>query len=332
MSEETITLSDEQAIEYGFAPAPAVSEPPAAAPTAPATPAAESPTTVTAPAAEKPAESASPKTESAPPSESGKPLYTPDEVKTLLAEEERTGRVLLDSSRLSPEGRLLQKSFQSGYNPKFEKAKKMLDEANRIKAEIEQAKREAAAKQQFERDVEEHGEDEAKRLKYQRDTEERIARLEWEKEQAKQREMSMMIGNEYRQVAPKFHIPQEQFFEDAVLSYKWAQDLLRVNRGEEPLTMEEANQGYANEVGITNFNNLMRLIKANPENEKALRNQIINEYNQEKAKGPTVSPSSAVNVQPPAAKPAGEVDPNKSTDALVREMLGIPEGEQINLT
>ena len=67
----------------------------------------------------------------------------------------------LDSSRLNPEGKLLQKSFQRGTAASFEKGKKMqeeaskkLEEANRKLAEFEQKQKEIENQKIFQKETE----------------------------------------------------------------------------------------------------------------------------------------------------------------------------------
>jgi len=335
MSDEMV-LSDEQAVQYGFAPAsaPAVSEP-----VQTETPAvAESAVAATPSTAEKPADSASPPPTKDTPKEGEKPLYTPEEVAQILKEEEKTGKVLLDSSRLTPEGRLVQKSFQQGYGPKFEQAKrereeavKMKAEVERIRAEFEQAKREAENKRLFEKEAEELGEETARSNQERREMADRLERLESENRQARNRAATMQIEREYGQVSPKFNIPQDEVFGNIILGSIVGNDL----RGADgtPRTIAESAELFANELGLTDghVDNMWRLIKANPTNYAAIKNTFINEYNQEKAKGPTVSPSSSANVKTVPPKPSDTVDPNKSTMDAVRELLGVPAGEEIKL-
>jgi len=324
MSEEMLVLTDEQAVEFGFAPAPApVSEPVVEAQKE--TPAAET-NLVTTPPADKPAESVSPKPDVVPPvGESGKPLYTPGEIEEILKADGT-----LDSSRLDANGKLLQKSFQRGTSQKFEQAKKMREEAEAKLAEFNRRQKEIEDQKVFQKEAEELGEEEAARRKEIREIKEEQAQLRWERDQARQRELSMQIGNEYHQVAPKYHIPAEQVFEDLALSFKWTKDIARAQQGQEPLTMDEGNQMVADAIGLTNFDNLKRLVNANPENAKALKSLYVNEYLQEKAKGPTVSPSSSANVQTEKKLPAD--DSKKDIMDIVREAFNVPPGGEIKLT
>ncbi|MDD5009203.1 MAG: hypothetical protein PHC68_12495 [Syntrophorhabdaceae bacterium] len=332
MAEETISLSDEQAVAYGFAPASA----PAVAMSAVenVTPAVQESAVAAIPAtAEKPADSASPQPTKDAPKEGDKPLYTPEEIENILKSDGN-----LDSSRLDANGKILQKSFQRGVTQKFEQAKrereeavKMKAEVERIRADFEQAKREAENQRLFEKETEELGEEAAKYNKEKRDMQERLDRLEAENRQAKTRAATMQIENEYRQVSNKFNIPQDEVFGNMILGSIVGNDM----RGADgtPRTIAESAELFANELGLTegHVDNMWRIIKANPTNFAAIKNTIINEYNQEKAKGPTVSPSSSANVQTIPKKSSDVVDPNKSTVDAVRELLGIPAGEEINL-
>lgn len=332
MGDETISLSDEQAVAYGFAPASA----PAAATSVvePVTPAVvESAVAATPAPAEKPADSAVPKPTIDTPKEGDKTLYTPEEIEEILKSDGT-----LDSSRLDANGKILQKSFQRGTTQKFEQAKRERDEAvkmkaevERIRAEFEQAKREAESQRLFEKEAEELGEETAKINKRERDMTERLERLENENRQARTKAATMQIESEYRAVTPKFNIPQDEVFGNIILGSIVGNDL----RGADgtPRTIAESAELFANELGLTDghVDNMWRLIKANPTNFAAIKNTIINEYNQEKSKGPTVSPSSSANVQPTPKKSSDEVDPNASTMDAVRKLLGVPDGEEIKL-
>jgi predicted nuclease with TOPRIM domain len=229
---------------------------------------------------------------------------------------------------LDAQGKLVQKSFQRGTTQKFEQAKKMMDEANRKLAEFEQKQREIENKKIFDKEAEELGEETALQRKELREIKEEQARLRWERDQAQQRETSLRIREDFRQVVPKFHIPQEQVFEDFILSRIVAGDMIRVGGEEPPRDIEESAAQCADMLGLTNVENLWKIIRANPENELAVKNFYINNYVKEKAKGPTVSPSSTANVQTP--KPPA--DTKDSMDADVRAILGLQPGEQIILT
>jgi flagellar biosynthesis GTPase FlhF len=332
MAENMMALSDEQAIEYGFAPASATPEATNVVETV--TPAVvESAVAATPATAEKPADSTVPKPTTDTPKEGDKALYTPEEIEEILKSDGT-----LDSSRLDANGKILQKSFQRGTTQKFEQAKrereeaaKMKAEVERIRSEFEQAKREAENQRLFEKEAEELGEEAARTNKERRDMQERLERLESENRQARNRAATMQIESEYRSVSPKFNIPQGEVFGNIILGSIVGNDL----RGQDgtPRTIAESAELFANELGLTDghVDNLLRIVKANPNNYAAIKNTIINEYNQEKAKGPTVSPSSSANVQSAPKKPSDEVDPNASTMDAVRKLLGVPDGENINL-
>lgn len=326
MSNDTITLSDAQAAEFGFTPASTEATAPVTAEVTKDVPAVESESVTTPPATEKPAESVEPKDDIQPVTDGGKPLYTPEEVAQILKEEASTGKILLDSSRLTPEGKILQKSFQQGYGPKFEQAKQMREEALRIRAEIEQAKKDAENQRLFQKEADEHGEEEAQRRLVERQRDERIARLEFENQQARQQSASMQIRNDYRQVAPKYFVPQDQEFEDIILSSIVAGDLLKIEGA--PKTIDESVALISNKLGFTNIDNLWKIIRANPANEVAIKNFYINSYNKEKAKGLTISPSSSATVHTPPAKNV----PNKDAITNILERFGVKDLDEINLT
>jgi hypothetical protein len=326
MAEEQISLPDNLAAQYGFAPA---STEQAEAKTE--TPAAEATPAITPPAVEKPAESGvTPKVAEVAPGDGGKPLYTPEEIEEILKADGT-----LDSSRLDAQGKLLQKSFQRGTTPKFEQASKMREEAlkiraeaDKIRAEYEQAKRDAENKRIFDKEAEELGEDRALELKEKREILDRMQRLEYENRQVKQREAGMQILNEYSKVSPKFHIPPDEDFTNMILGSIVGNDIRKVDGY--PQTIEESTALFADKLGFTNVENLWKIIRANPENETAVRNFYINQHIKDKAKGPTVSPSSVANVQAEIKPP---VD-NSKRDIMdaVREYFKVPAGEEIKLT
>ncbi len=338
MADETMSLPDSLAVEYGFAPASTGASEPVTTDVPKETPAADASPVATPTATEKPAESVSPKPAEAQPTGEEKPLYTPDEIRQLCKEAESTGKINLDTSRLDPNGIALMKSFQQGLDGSWGKAKREKEEAARVMAEaqaklaeFDRRQKEIENQRIFQKETEELGPEEAERRKEIREIKEEQAQLRWERDQARQRETTMQISHDFRQVAPKFFIPEGDALQDLVLSRIVAGDMLRINNGEPPRTIEESAAQVADTLGFTNFDNLMKMVKANPENFKTLKNMIIKEYNIDKSKGPTVSPSSVVNVQTPQ-KPPGEIDATKSTIDVVRDLLNIPAGEEINLT
>jgi hypothetical protein len=331
MTDTTIALSDEQAVEYGFAPAPAATSAPVTT-EVPKESAVSVPETVTAPTADKTAESVSPKVEDIKPSDGGKPLYTLEEVEKIIAEEERTGKSLLDSSRLSPGERLTQRSLQRGSTKKFELAKKMLDEANRIQTEYEQAKRDEENRKIFDKESDELGPEMAQERKERRELLDKVNRLEVENQRAQNSASAMQITNDFRKIAPNFHIPTDEVYENMVISNIIANNVLQTWKGEAPKSLEESAAITADALGFTNVDNLWKIIRANPENEQAVKKFYVDGFVKEKAKGPTVSPSSSANV--PIEKKTSE--PNKSGMDAIRAMLherhGIPLDGEINLT
>jgi len=338
MSDENISLPDSMAVEYGFMPSSSEPTAPVTTEVPQAQPATDASGVTTPTATEKPAESEAPKAADVTPKEAAKPLYTPDEIKQLCKDAEATGKINLDTSRLTPDGIALMKSFQQGLDGTWGKAKREREETakaraelDRIRSEFEQAKREAENQRLFEKESEELGEEAARANQKEREWQERVERLENENRQARNQAVAMQIKEEYRNVAAKNFIPQDQDYEDAILAAIYGADLLHQGRGEYPRTIEESAALFADKFGFTNVDNLWKIIKSNPENEKAVRAYYENDYIQRKAKGPTVSPSSAANV-PIQQKPAGEVDPNESTMTIVKRLLGVADGEEINLT
>jgi hypothetical protein len=324
---QTIELPNELAAQYGLATAP-VEVPEVKT----ETPAAEAAPVITPPVVEKPTESGvTPKVAEVASVDGGKPLYTPEEVAQILKEEATTGRVILDSSRLTPEGRLLQKSFQQGYGPKFEQAKKMKAEAEKIRAEIEQERRNAANQKLFDKEAEEFGPEEAQRNLRERQRDEKIAMLEYENQQVKQREAGTQILNEYSKVSPKFHIPQDEDFTNMILGSIVGNDFRRVDGY--PQTIEESTALFANKLGLTDdaVDNLWKLIRANPKNETAVKNFYINEHIKAKAAGNTVPSSSAANIQTPTKPSKDDISATDSTEDILKKRFGVTDLNQINL-
>ena len=336
MSNETMVLSDEQAVKYGFAPASAA--PATTTEVKKETPATE-PKTETAPPVEKPTEGVSPKPEVTPPTTSGKPLYTQDEIRQICKDAEATGKINLDTSRLDAPGIALMKSFQQGLDGSWGKAKKMQEEAAKIRAdaeaklaEFERKQKEAENQKLFAKEIEEHGEEEARRRLEIREIKDEQARLRMERDQARQRESRMQIESEYRQASPQYFIPQEPIYQDIILSGIVGRDLLNMGNGLPIPTIEESAALVADAIGFTNVENLWKIIKANPANYDAVRNQIINEYNQERAKGNTVSASSPANVPEPVKRPDDGSDPKKSTLNDILDHFGAKDLSEIKLT
>lgn len=328
MAGETISVPDDLMAQY-FPSASTDTATTAKAETKEVTPAAEATPAITPPAVEKPAESGvTPKVAEVVPKDGEKPLYTPEEIEEILKADGN-----LDSSRLDANGKILQKSFQRGTTQKFEQAKKEREEAqkiraeaDKIRAEYEQAKRDAENKKIFDKEAEELGEERATELKNQRELVERLQRLEYENQQVKQREAGMQILNEYGKVSPKFHIPQDDDFTNMILGSIVGNDFRGINGY--PKTIEESAAMFADKLGFTNVDNLWKIIKANPENETAVKNAYINEYIKDKAKGPTVSASSSANVQTEIKTTPGA---KKSIMDIAMEHFGIQAGEEITL-
>jgi hypothetical protein len=326
MSDTSISLSDEQAVEYGFAPAPAAVSAPVTT-EVPKESAVSIPEPVATPPANKTAESVSPKVEDIKPSDGGKPLYTPEEIEQVLKADGT-----LDSSRLDAQGKLVQKSFQRGTTQKFEQAKKMLDEANRIKAEYEQAKREEENRKIFDKESDELGPEMAQERKERRELLDKVNRLEAENQRAQNSASAMQITNDFRKIAPNFHVPTDEVYENIVISNIIANNVMQTWKGEAPKTLEESAAITADALGFTNVDNLWKIIKANPANEEAVKKFYIDNYVKDKAKGPTVSPSSSASV-PTAPKPTGESkSPMDTIRAMLHERHGIPLDGEINLT
>ncbi len=329
MSEPTITLSDAQAVEYGFAPTS--TETVKTETVTKEESATEVKTETATPAPEKLADSVSPIPAEVAPIDGGKTPYTPEEIETELKDHGDLAK--LDSSRLTPEGKLLQKSFQRGTTGSFEKSKQMqaeaskkMEEANRKLAEFEQKQKEIENQKIFQKEADEYGEDIAKDRLEKRQMQEDINRLKWEAQQAQRQSAGMQIRNDFRQVAPKYFVPQDQVYEDMVLSRIVAGDMLQMEGT--PKTIDESSAIVADALGFTNIENLWKIIKANPANYTAVKNFFINDYNKEKAKGPTISSSSTANIQKPLAKS----DPNKTAMDNILDRLGVKDLNEVNLT
>jgi hypothetical protein len=228
--------------------------------------------------------------------------YTEDELKALLADPNAT----LDTSRLDDRGQAIHKEFQRGYTKKFEELKREREEVERRRAEIaafEERQRQLEAERKYKEDVEQLGEDEANRLKKERDLESRIAQLEAERQAAMQRERLAMqreaseqYRRKYAETAPKYFLPVEQNFEDHAMSHTWGKNLVNEKNGDPLMSLEDGAKDFADMIGVTNFGNLKKIIKANPANWEALKSEIINEYNQKKSLGPNVPSSTNATV------------------------------------
>jgi len=326
MSGPSLTLSDAEAVEFGFATAPAPT--PNVEPVAETPKAADATLPATAESEQKPIPEATPNVEQTPAQDAdqtGKQFYTPEEVERLLMSDGN-----LDSNRLSPEGKILQKSFQRGFGPKFEQAKRMREDAERQLAEIRRLQHEKEEQEIFAKESEELGEEAAAMNKRMRDMESRLQAAEHERMAARQSQLAMEIRNEFKSVSPTHFVPQTQEFEDMILAAKWAQDMSRTSAGMDPMTMEEAVKSVADSIGLTNAENMKRLIKSNPAVYKEVSGDIINEYLKSKAAGPTTTSSSAASVQTTPTAAAKE-DPNEDTFTATLRKLGINPNEEIHI-
>lgn len=322
----TITLSDAEAVEFGFTPTPVAT--PNVEPVAETPKVANAATPATAESEPKPIPEATPNAEQVTAQsadQSGKQFYTPEEVERILMSDG-----VLDSNRLSPEGKILQKSFQRGFGPKFEQAKRMREDAERQLAEIQRLQREKQEQEIFARESEELGEEAAANNKRFRELESRLQAAEQERMNARQSQLAMEIRNEFKSVSPTHFVPQTQEFEDMILATKWAQDMSRTSAGMDPMTMEEAVKSVADSIGLTNAENMKRLIKSNPAVYKEVSGEIINEYLKSKSAGPTTTSSSAASIPAPVT-PAKEGAADLDVMELVKRHYGVSSLDELTL-
>jgi|GEM_PF-3374254 len=248
--------------------------------------------------------------------------YTEEELKVLLADPNGT----LDTSRLDERGQAIHKEFQRGYTKKFEELKRERDEINRKQQEIaafEERQRQIAEQQRFQKESEEFGEDEAKRLQHDREIESRLKQLEAERQAYQQREASEQARRLYAETAVKYHLPVEQAFEDQTVVFTYGRNLTNEKNGLPLISMEEGARDFADFIGVTNINNLEKIINANPANAEALKNKYINDYlKQTRSAGATVISSSSATVPD---KPSGTENSPFDAEAYRKD----PEGYMV---
>lgn len=76
-------------------------------------------------------------------------FYSPEEIESLLTQD-----VEVDTTRLSPEGRLLMKSFQKGFTPKLMERTELKREIENLRKEVASSKQPATVEEMFDRDPE----------------------------------------------------------------------------------------------------------------------------------------------------------------------------------
>jgi Txe/YoeB family toxin of Txe-Axe toxin-antitoxin module len=76
-------------------------------------------------------------------------FYKPEEIEQLLSEDQE-----VDTTRLSPEGRLLMKSFQKGFTPKLQERSELKRELENLRKEIGSLRQPASIEEVFDKDPE----------------------------------------------------------------------------------------------------------------------------------------------------------------------------------
>ena len=250
-----------------------------------------------------------------------KPLYTPEEIKKEIALHGDLSK--LDSSRLSEEGKLIQKSIMSGLTPK-------LQEAAEIKRNYEallQREREEAGKrareeseQKYEEEKEKYGEEIANYRKDMRELHEQFDQMKQEREAEKKQwanEQSQLImekfHNSFMEKAPQYGVPSTKEWEEEIQARVLAENTVRSMNGQPYITIDDAFQKVTNTIGIGDVDSLEKLLNANPKLKEAFENKFKEKYAEKKAAGPTVTKSSSSGAagRKEMSPPDGRIDPKR---------------------
>lgn len=243
--------------------------------------------------------------------------YTEEELKSLVNDPRfEKGEIHLDTSRLRDADRAMYTEFQRGMTKKREKElaeiKAREDALQRRQAEIaavEERMRQAEAERKYREDIENLGQEEADRRKKDAEIEARLIRLENEKRALEQKVLADKFKQAYVEVAPKYNLPNTQEIQDATFAYVWAQNLERQSAGLPMLTIEDGAAAIAEQFGFSSYENLEKIINANPKNREALEQKIIADYLKKKNAGPTPAQTIAgVATEKPSEKTEDKID------------------------
>jgi len=230
-----------------------------------------------------------------------KPFYTPDEIEAELKEHGDLAR--LDSSRLSPEGKLIQVSMQRGFTPKLQEAAALRKDFDRLlqeKTALEAQRLKEENERKYQEEVEKYGEEQAVLMKEVREYKNRVELMEQrdrEREQLWQQEQTRIAAESFRQQfsikAPSFNIPVTQEMEDIVMSRVWSENQRRKLAGRDDfITIDDGLKLVSDTIGFSNVDSIKKILNANPKAMEALENEWKTKYSQQKNAGPTIIKSS----------------------------------------
>jgi hypothetical protein len=241
-----------------------------------------------------------------------KPLYTPEEIESEIRVHGDLAR--LDSSRLSPEGKLIQASMQRGLTPKLQRAaeieKNYQDLLYKAKAEAEKRANEEAERK-FREETEQYGEEIAMTRKEMREARAEIEKIKAEREQERQ----VFQAEQQKVAAQQFHltfiekakdygIPNNAEFEELVMSRVLAENQTRALDNRPFISVEDGMRLVSNTIGVKDVDGLDKLLAANPKLMEALENRFKEKYSKAKSSGPTVMKSSSGGGGKSEVKPA----------------------------
>jgi hypothetical protein len=254
-----------------------------------------------------------------------KSFYTPEEIEKEISE--HGDLVKLDSSRLSPEGKLIQASMQRGFTPRLQEAaelRKRFDQLVAEKTALESQRLKEENERKYQEEAEQFGEEQAKLMKEVREYRGEVAKIKQEREYERQQwaaDQQKVAAEKFRSTfaekASTYGIPQTQEWEDIVMSRVWAENQTRQLNGQDFITIDDGLKLVSGTVGISNADNIEKLLNANPKAMEALENKWKEKFAQQKSVGPTVVKSAASGssnkIEPKAS--ADKFDPKTMNDA-----------------
>lgn len=264
----------------------------------------------------------------------GKAPYTPVEISRIL----ETGETA-DTSRMSAETQVYYKEMQKGLTRAFQKA---ADERKSKESEI--AKREKALRDKEIADEErkfraeeelldpEHAKDRQEKRAIARekdDLAERMKAIEVRLQQEEQRKVIDANDREFNSVAPTINFPNDPeltpLLQDAAYSYLWARNVGATQMGQPTMSVSDGAKEFANIIGLTNPNNLEKIVNANPKFKEAYEKKIIENYLKGKSAGPTTVRSSVAAAKEKPDADEGKIDRKKLEDSNADPLRMIEE-------
>ena len=264
----------------------------------------------------------------------GKSPYTPAEISRIL----ETGETA-DTSRMSAETQVYYKEMQKGLTRAFQKA---ADERKSKEAEI--AKREQALRDKEIEDEErkfraeeelldpEHARDRQEKRKIVREKDEladRMKAIETRLQQEEQRKVIEANDREFSSVASTINFPNDPkltpLLQDAAYSYLWARNVGATQMGQPTMSVSDGAKEFANIIGLTNPNNLEKIVNANPKFKEAYEKKVIENYLKGKSAGPTTVRSSVAAAKEKPDSEEGKIDRKKLEESNADPLKMIEE-------